>query len=265
MTCGVRAHAPPYAGPLVPPAHASNIPDGNVFGGPFAAAAEGAILASFRMGDLKSPLSTPRNDIKSVGPLFRDREDMARNIKRFRRGALGAEAQNYARWLAERPANLMLPEDFARHAQSVCQVRLDWCTGAGRLVSRDAPARPCGARVGGSCWRATPRSKSAWAPARRSCARRRWRPLPPSPKVGAAVPRRPRRRARVAPYRRRGRVDFAWRTRQGRRGRRCCWRSPTRAAPRRSRRSASWARASPLTGPLASSARRLDDAAAPSS
>ena len=83
------------------------------------AAAEGAIIGSFRMHDLKTAASRDGKEISSVGPLFSNKSDMERLARPFARAALAAEAQNLARWLAERPANLMTPRDFARQATSV--------------------------------------------------------------------------------------------------------------------------------------------------
>ena len=88
-----------------------------------AAAAEGAIVGSFGMADLKTAVSKTGKEIKSVGPLFSDKADMERLAWPFARAAMGAEAQNLARWLAERPANLMTPRDFANQAQSVRQAQ----------------------------------------------------------------------------------------------------------------------------------------------
>jgi leucyl aminopeptidase len=84
-----------------------------------AAATEGAIVGSYRMEDLRTDVSRTGREVRSVGPLFASAADRDRLAPVFARAALASEAQNLARWLAERPANLMTPRLFTQQARTV--------------------------------------------------------------------------------------------------------------------------------------------------
>ena len=76
---------------------------------------EGVLLARYQFNDLKkkNPSLSPVRQIH----LRAGKEDLTQTTKGLREGGFLAEGTNFARWLADHPANLMTPTLLADHVQ----------------------------------------------------------------------------------------------------------------------------------------------------